>query len=637
MYHNEIRNRDHSWEANLVIPKPYYIIQTVTPQILGAVFGMADFITIKHPQLPDAQLIRLGRWFAWFLLRRMNFYMRAVELFTDAPIVGTSLLKMYMSNGSATADFLKVDDFIPDPRAKKPGDIDSMAFCFNRFQREFGELERATTVRLADVEIDVPVMDPETGQMTDTLEGVTIQQLQNQGMYFNLKEVWENHVQKSEGEGTTVADIDAATEMQVDIPNLDLCEYWGEIETTFGVYDVDRKTYAPGKYEEYVATCVMNGDEIETIIRCEPSEFYYNDQVEQKRKYLKPYVASIYSANPGVFYGSGAIEPVESLITEMKEHHDLYLDEHKRSVMTILSVLERSGLTPRDLEFAPYAHWVMRNHDDVKPVAFPEVNLQAFMAVHGLIDREIDRTAGASTMMQGIPTTKRQTGQETQMLMAESARRFSTFIHMADHLTLRPLALKTMILMRNMPSVIGGEIFNTPDSQIAISAKDLLDDLEFVFAATGIEPEYSKYAKQEVFPKIMRELGTIMQTTNGQWQFNFPEIVKEINELYNFNRVESFVQPAQQMIPLDLLQASAMGDPRLQQAVQALLQNAQALSQAQQEMAKTQGGGPPQAAAGRKPQGGPPPPMGPPPGQMRAQGSGGQAQGPRPGPQMMRR
>jgi len=619
MYHNQIRNRDHSWEANLVIPKPYYIVQTITPQILSAVFNMADFITIKHPQLPDAQLIRLGRWFAWFLLRRMNFYMRAVELFTDTPIVGTGLLKMYMSNGSASVDFLKIEDFVPDPRAKKPGDVDSMAFCFNKLQREFGELERATTIRMADVEMDIPVMDPETGQMSDTLQGVVVPQLQRQGMYFNLKEVWENHVKKTEGEGTTVSDHE--DEMQVDIPNLDLTEHWGEIETTFGVYDVDKKTYSPGKYEEYVVTSVMNGDEIETIIRCEPSEFYYNDKVEQKRKYLKPFVASIYSANPGVFYGSGAIEPVESLITEMKEHHDLYLDEHKRSVMTILSVLERSGLTPRDLEFAPYAHWVMRNHEDVKPVVFPEVNLQAFMAVHGLIDREIDRTAGASTMMQGIPTTKRQTGQETQMLMAESARRFSTFIHMADHLTLRPLALKTMILMRNMPAIIGGEIFNTPDSQIAISSKDLLDDLEFVFAATGIEPEYSKYAKQEVLPKILRELAGIMQTGAGQWQFNLPEIMKEINELYNFSRVENFVMPVQQMIPLDLLQASAMGDPRLQQAVQALLQNAQALSQAQQEMGKTQGGAPPQAAAGRRPGPGPGPRQGPPPGpQMIAPG-----------------
>ena len=595
MYRNEIVNRDHTWEANLVIPKPYYIVQTVTPQILSAIFNMADFITIKHPQMPDAELTRLGRWFAWFLLRRMNIYMRAVEMFTDSPIVGTSLLKMYMHNGAAQADFLKVDDFVPDPRSKKPGDVDSMAFCFNRFQREFGDLERATAVRLADVEMTIPTLDPMTGAPTGALQNITIPQLQTQGLYFNLKEVWEKHVRKEE-DVTTVSDPNA--EMQVDIPNIDLTEHWGEIETTFGVYDVDKKRYSPGKYEEYVVTSTMDGDDIDTIIRCEPSEFYYNDKVEQRRRYLKPYVCSIYSAEPGVFYGTGALKPVESLITEMKEHHDLYLDEHKRSVMTILSVLERSGLTPRDLEFSPYAHWIMRNHDDVKVVQFPEINLQAFMAVHGLIDREIDRTAGSSTMMQGIPTTKRQTAGETQMLMGESARRFSTFIHMADHLTLRPLAFKTMILMRNMPAIINGEYFNTPDATVQISAKDLLDDMEFVFAATGIEPEYSKYAKQEIFPKILRELAQLMQAAGGQYTFDFPNILKELNELYNFNRVNQFVKPAQQMIPVDLLQASAMGDPGLQQAVGMLLKNAQALSQAEQEMKKTQPDG---GAGGKRP------------------------------------
>jgi hypothetical protein len=590
MYRNEIVNREHTWEANLVIPKPYYIVQTVTPQILGAIFNMADFITIKHPQIPDAQLVRLARWFAWFLLRRMNLYMRAVELFTDSPIVGTSMLKMYMRNGAAACDFLPVDDFVPDPRAKKPGDVDSMLFCFNKFSREFGELERAMTLRMADVEMNIPSLDPATGMPSGELQKITVPQLQDQGMYFNLKEVWDNHVSK-QSEAVEVKDPNA--DVSVDIPNIELTEHWGEIETTFGVYDVDRKTYAPGKYEEYVVASVMDGDTIETIIRCEPSEFYYNDKIERQRKYLKPYVCSIYSAEPGVFYGTGALQPVESLITEMKEHHDLYLDEHKRSVMTILSVLERSGLTPRDLEFSPYAHWIMRNHDDVKVVQFPEINLQAFMAVHGLIDREIDRTAGASTMMQGIPTTKRQTGTETQMLMAESTRRFSTFIHMADHLTLRPLALKTMVLMRNMPAVISGEYFNTPDETVQITAQSLLDDMEFVFAATGIEPEYSKYAKQEIFPKLLRELAGLIQVTGGQWQLNFPEVMKELNELYNFNRVDKFVRQAQQMIPVDLLQASAMGDPGLQQAVAMLLKNAQGLQQAEQEMRKTQSAGGP--------------------------------------------
>jgi len=120
------------------------------------------------------------------------------------------------------------------------------------------------------------------------------------------------------------------------------------------------------------------------------------------------------------FYGSGAIEPVESLITEMKEHHDLYLDEHKRSVMP--SCQFWSGPVSHHATWnsprMPTGHAQSRGREaGGVPGSEPP-------GVHGgprLIDREIDRTAGASTMMQGYPTTKRQTGQETQMLMAESA------------------------------------------------------------------------------------------------------------------------------------------------------------------------------------------------------------------------
>lgn len=579
MYSNIIKGREHSWEANLVIPKAYYIIQTITPQILSAIFGFADFLTMKHPQLPDSRLIRLGKWFTWFLLRKMGLYMRMVELFIDSPIVGTSMLKLFMRNGLPAVDFLKVDDFIPDPRSRKPGDVDSMGFCFNKFTREFGELERATTQRLRNVPVSIPIGTDEFGG--PVYQYIEMPQMMTEGLYFGLDEVWKTYVHK-QSEDTETPD----EEVTVDIPNLELVEYWGEIETTFGVYDVNRKSYSPGRYEEYVVTAVLDGDSVGTIIRCEPSQFRYRDLIEGRDKYLKPYVSSIYSAIPGTFYGRGAIDPVKSLITEMKEHHDLYLDEHKRSVMTILSVLERSGLTPRDTPFTPYAHWVMRSHDDIKRVDFPEINLQAFMQVHGLIDREIDRTSGSSTMMQGVPTTKRQTLGEVQSLMMEASRRFTVFVQMADHLTLRPLAFKTLLLMKSMPAILNGQAFNMPEEAIQVSATDLLDDIEFAFAATGMEPEYSKYTKQELFPKILRELAGLSQSTGGQYIINLPEVMTELSEIYNFKNVDRFVQPTQPMVPLGAIQAATEGDPGMQAAAQEILQRIQLMAEMQETTGK---------------------------------------------------
>jgi hypothetical protein len=557
-YRGDIKQREHQWESNLVIPKPFYIVQTVTPQILSAIFGTADFLTIKNPRVDSTTLTRLGKWFVWFMLRKMGFYMRALELFMDAPVVGTSFLKLYSRNGMPSIDFLKADDFYPDPRCRKPGDVDSMQFCFHRFRREFGELERAKVHRMEEVDVEIPVdIDLEGNPI---LQSISIPQLVEDDLYFNLDEVWEKHLKEAD---TETAD----EELKLDIPTLDLMEHWGEIETTFGVYDVSRSVYKPGTYEEYVVTGVVEGLDtntptIETIIRCEPSTFSYMDQIEQREKFLKPFVSSTYSVLPGEFYGMGAIQPVESLIAEMKEHHDLYLDEHKRSVMSILSVLERSGLTERDLPFTPYAHWVMRNHEDVQVIKFPEVNLQAFQFVHGLIDREIDRTAGSSTMMQGVATTKRQTLGEVQSLMMEASRRFTTFIQMSDHMTLRPTAFKTLILMKSMPAILQGQPFVLPDDEITVDPNLLSEEMEFAFAASGVEPEYSKYAKQDMFPRLLRELLGIAEASGGQYVPDAVEIMEEVEQLYNFSNFKRFLEA---QIPPEVIQRALEGAQLLMQ------------------------------------------------------------------------
>lgn len=600
MYNNIIKSRDHNWESNLIIPKSYYIVQTMTPWILSAIFDSADFLTLKSPRMSERDLIRMGKWFTWFLLRKMHIYMRYIELFTESPITGTSFLKLFSRNGVPTSEFLPIDQFYPDPRSKKPGDIDSMLFCFHKFLREFGQLEQARTLRVRQMQVSDLQTDPQTGIMTplDRME----ERLVDEPLYFNLKDVWTSNVKNS---STTTVTISNATgsgtsteERQVNLPEIELVEHWGQLETTFGIYDLNSRNYKPGRYEEYVVTSVLDGgDSIDTIIRCEPSTLYYEDKLENARKYVKPFVTSLYSVVPGQFYGKGVIEPIESLITEMKEHHDLYLDEHKRSVMTILSVLERSGLTPKDLPFSPYAHWIVRSHDDVQTVKFPEMNLQAFNMIHGLLDREIDRTSGSSSGMQGVATSKRQTKSEFEGLMMESSRRFSLFIKMSDHLTLRPTAFKTMLLMQYMPAIHNGTSFVLPDEEITIDPESLSEELEFAFAATGVEPEYSKYAKQEMFPRLLKELSNASGASNGKYIPNMPEIAKELDQLYNFTGSERFMEEVRKTIPVDLLKAAAnssLDNPQenqmLDQALQKILKNAEEIQDMDEESKSKSGG-----------------------------------------------
>lgn len=589
MYHNEMRSRQHDWESNLIIPKPYYIVQTITPQIMQAVFGHPDFLTCKSPRLNTGDAVRLSQWFAWFLLRKMQIYPRLLELFTESPIIGTSFLKLYMKNGVPAADFARADEVYVDPRTRRPGEIDASQFVFHRFKRDWSQIEQATVTRMVEEEVQVPVFDQETGEVMET-QTVTIPTLKEEPLYFGLDELWKKYVLSKDTQDARSEDHEV--DVQVDLPTLELVEMWGEIETTFGSIQVDGDSpgrYTPGQYQEYVVTCVLKGEKIEEVIRCEPSGWKYLDELENREIYVKPFVSSIYSSVPGQFHGMSAIEPVQSLIEEMKEHHDLFMDNHKRSVMTILSVLERSGLTERDLPFSPYAHWVVRSHDDVQPVQFPEINMQAFNMIHALIDREIDRTAGSSPQMQGNPVTKRQTAQEVSSLMIEASRRFTTFIQMADHLTLRPLARKTAIMMLAMPQLQQGQPFMMPDEEVVIDPASLVGGVEYNWAATGIEPEHSKYQKQELFPKLLRELAGVSQASGGKYILNMEEVVGQMADLYNFYDMENWVYERRPEVPVDVLMMAAGDDPRMKQMVQQLVQQAQTIMEVEEEMQKKKG------------------------------------------------
>jgi hypothetical protein len=578
-YKSEIREREHLWESNLVIPKAYTIVSSITPSIVNTIFGMPDYLNFKNPRISDDILFDFSRWYSWFSLRKMMVFPRFIELFTSSPTVGTSFVKVYPHNNIPTMDFVKIYDFFPDPKCNRPGDIDSMSYCFHRFSRDLGQLERAKVLRVGTI----------TDTYIDDLTGQT-QRIERpypymDNLYFNLDQVWKKHVFREETEM-------AGTDIPVNIPSMNIVEYWGEIETTFGAYDYNMKRYAPGKYEEYVCTGVL-GDkegEIDTMIRCEPSTFYYEDRYENRRVYLKPFISSLYSILPGEFYGMGAIQPVESLIEEMKEHHDLYLDEHKRSVMSILQVLERSGLTKEDLEHSPRNIWYLRDHGDVKVVEFPEINLQAFQLIHNLIDKEIDRAASTPMALQGMPVSKRQTYREVQALIAEAEKKFSVFIRMSDQLTLRPFVMKTLILMRQMPQILQGEPFVMPDgTEVRITPEMLVEDYDITFAATGVEPDSSKFAKREVFPRLLKEIVNAAQIS-GQWTLNLPDVLRRIEGIYDMKDLDQIVQRLP-IMPIEILEQALQAVPEeLKPVVQQYLTSAMELMQLMDEQSSKKGG-----------------------------------------------
>lgn len=580
MYACEAVSKLHQWEANLVIPKARYIVDTITPQIMSTIFSKDQWLTTKNINIPDTSLMELDRWLVWFCDKYMKWYLQALQLFKSSPIDGTSFAKLFMQNGLPTLQYDDILNFYPDPSCHTPGDVDSMEYCFHQIDRTFSQLERATVPKLLEV------INPTTQDVLYTL-GVG-------PMYSNMDKLYEKYPPSFEVD----TDKGKAEEYR---PPYELLEYYGEIETTFGVFDVDKNRYKPGKYDEYIITTLKEGletDDASLVLRAENSTFSYTDSLSGRETYLKPFIVSLYSVEPGKFYGGSALKPVESLIAELTDFHNLFLDNLKRSVMTVLKVLKNTGLEEEDLEMKPYALWYVRDQNDVQAFQAPTTPLTGLHAVDMMLSQEIDRSSTPQAM-QGVPVSKRQTSSEFQGLLAEGARRFATFIQSADRLTLRPFVQKVKIFLSKIPSIVEGRAFQTPFGEVQIDPKWLTDAADVSFAATGVEPEHSIYMKQELFPQILQSLTGLVAQSNGAYRLNVPSIIKELEPIYGFKDAESMVESSGMFVSLQALitvmQTAAQSNPALAEMVPVMANLVEMAQQYEMQMA---GAAPPSVKGG---------------------------------------
>jgi hypothetical protein len=518
MYKNEQIQRRIIGESNLVLPKADYIAEVISAKVINSIFSVSEWLTMKHPMMDPAILADQQTWLMWVMDRKVNFYLTAIELFKSAPIKGTAICKVYMKHFWPCVEYLDLESFFPDPLARKPGDIQSMRYCFHQFKRDMNQIKRFVNAN-------------------------------NQSIYTNLDKLEEMGKAKL-GESFRMTGTEGVSVEDKIVPIFDLIEYHGEFEHT------------KGQYGEYIITGVLkeqSSDEIDLVIRCEPSGFKVMDNYTQEETYLKPFVSSIYSVNPGEFYGKSAISSVESLINEQTDLHNLYMDNHKRLVNGITKVLNRTNLTRNDIPQVPGAIWFLDSFEDVEVETPPETNLIGYKTIHELLDRELEKASGVTSYNLGVGRTKRETYGEIRSMISEASDRFQLFIQMADRLTLRPLLARVYPLLRQTFSIFKNMDFNINGQQIGISEENLLEDMDVSFAATTIESEHSKYSKQQTFPQIVTMLANI---SGGR--LNVDEVAREIGNLYNYRNAVRFLNPEDQ-IPISAL------PPELQPIAQQIL------------------------------------------------------------------
>jgi hypothetical protein len=506
MYKNEQIQSRIVGESNLVLPKADYIAEVISAKVINSIFSVAEWLTMKHPLMDPAILADQQTWLMWVMDRKVNFYLTSIELFKSAPVKGTAICKTYMKQFWPCVEYIDLESFFPDPLARRPGDIQSMRYCFHQFKRDLNQIKRFVN---AD----------------------------NQSIYTNLDKL-EEMGKRKKGESFKMAGADTVSVEDKIVPIFDLIEYHGEFEHKKGVFG------------EYIITGVLDdtsSDTVELIIRCEPSGFKVLDNYTGETTYLKPFVSSIYSVNPGEFYGKSAISSVESLINEQTDLHNLYMDNHKRLVNGIVKVLNRTNLTRNDIPQVPGAIWFLDSFDDVMIETPNEANLMGYKAIHELLDRELEKASGVTSYNLGVGRSKRETYGEVRSMINESSDRFQLFIQMSDRLTLRPLLQRVYPLLRQTFSIFKNMDFIVNGKNIGISEDNLLEDMDVSFAATTIESEYSKYSKQQTFPQIVTMLGNI-----AGGRLNVDEVAREIGNLYNYRNAQRFLHP-EESIPISAL------------------------------------------------------------------------------------
>jgi len=522
LFESNIKQRNNSWESNLIMPKGDQIIETISPRIMSTIFGAADWLTVKNPRLDkfaDNEKRDFNKFMMFVHDKKIRFYMMCAELFKDSPIVGTSICKVYPKGRWPVNDFVRIEDFGPDALCNKPGDIDSMRYCYHKFERSLEQLKRFVNVK-------------------------------NEPIYFNLEGLEDSPYAKRTitVKGTDGGDTSVPEKVN---PVFDIVEYHGEFE-------VEKS----GKFREYTMAAIVYGGRVVKMIRCDPSQNKIYDALEKREIYYKPFVASIYQIIPGKFYGKSALHAVLSLVAEQKEHHDLFLDQHKRNLTNIIQVLNRSNLTEDDIVRKPDSIWWLDSHDDVLITPTPDLNIQSFDMIHNMLNREIEQTSRANPNTEGIGTTKRQTLGEFEGLRSESNMVFNLFIQLSDRLTLRPIVTRNFNIMRRIFNLLSSEsnTFSIGDQYVEVNPEFFSEDVDFQFAATGIETEYSKYSKREAIPKLLSSFAQLISADpNGAFQFDLPKVANDVGDLYNFPNSGEYIKLREGVVPIDLLmQASEM-------------------------------------------------------------------------------
>jgi len=162
---------------------------------------------------------------------------------------------------------------------------------------------------------------------------------------------------------------------QIDLTNLTVREYWGRFSPTDSVDDV----------EEYVITTVNDS----IVIRLERNPYATPDNQDG----IRPFEQMVDHDNPGELYGTGEVEPTETLQIALNKIRNHRLD-NVDLVLNRMWVYDRNGgVNPKHLQSFPGNVIAADDVNAIQPLVTPDVTSSSY-AEEDRIERDFQRATG---------------------------------------------------------------------------------------------------------------------------------------------------------------------------------------------------------------------------------------------------
>jgi len=409
LYRGKTTRRSYKGLANVSVPEIFRSIETLVANVYAMLFPEDPFFVAQAPSEERADYAKKTEWLITKQLAIMQFQRKMIQILRKAAIEGIVFPGLFWK------EVIKILPFVKTEEGKTRENVKTTVY-------DNPDLRIPSTI---DIVLD-PFGDPSTGIMEiRTVNWEELREMEKAEIVYDINRVKELEDKGGETERTIKQKRKQSTGFSTDEKTkkegrYTLYDFWGRIPKKW----VDKETEDE---EEMIDGNVIICNDIILGIRQNP---YWLQEI--------PYISCPWIEIDNEFFGIGAAEIGEKLQGELNDSRNQFLD-HKTFTLYNIWLKQRSAnIKNSDLKIKPNA---IIETDDINGIKDIRPNPAAFaegVQTENIVKDDIRNALGATSTLQGVALTKRQTQGEINLLAAQGGSRLRLIATTIAEVFLKP-------------------------------------------------------------------------------------------------------------------------------------------------------------------------------------------------------